>query len=447
MPVTMLRLTPVAFALLASARAARGRGAVGGTARRTSTRALPSRASRRRRGSSRRRSPRPRCRRARRRRRRSRRHVGRAGAPRPEDAGAVFLRADRLEGTADKSIEASGKVELRTRRETVLADWLRYDFVNDEIWAKGDVADPPRPRLDHRARSQVPARHGNGLLRLAALLRRRERLARQRDGDPVRGPRPLRGVRRALHDLRRAAQGLVHPHGRARGRQAAQGRHRPRRDRVFLRRAGDVFAVARVSAVERAQVGVPHADDGSTGIRGFEYAQPVLLQSRAQLRRDDHAAPHDQARRADRRPGPLPVRAPRRARPAPKSCRTTASPARPLAAVVEAQRRISSVAARARRLLEPQQGLRRHVFRRSVRPRRAHVADDAAARRRIHLLQRAVDGARARAGVPDAAGPDGRRSPPPTTACRRCSRRCARSTGSGSRSPASANTRISGSRR
>ena len=60
-------------------------------------------------------------------------------APRPPDEGAVFLRADRIEGNADRSIEASGKVELRTRRETVLADWLRYDILNDEIWGKGDV--------------------------------------------------------------------------------------------------------------------------------------------------------------------------------------------------------------------------------------------------------------------------------------------------------------------
>ena len=32
--------------------------------------------------------------------------------------------------------------------------------------------------------------------------------------------------------------------------------------RLFLRRAGHLFAVVRVSAVERAQVGLPHADDG-----------------------------------------------------------------------------------------------------------------------------------------------------------------------------------------
>jgi len=58
---------------------------------------------------------------------------------RPFDEGAIFMRADRIEGSADKSIEASGKVELRTRRETVLADWLQYDFLTDEIWGKGDV--------------------------------------------------------------------------------------------------------------------------------------------------------------------------------------------------------------------------------------------------------------------------------------------------------------------
>ena len=60
-------------------------------------------------------------------------------AAQPADSSAVFLRADRLEGVSEKFVEASGKVELRTRRETVLADWLRYDFATDEIWGKGDV--------------------------------------------------------------------------------------------------------------------------------------------------------------------------------------------------------------------------------------------------------------------------------------------------------------------
>ena len=55
-----------------------------------------------------------------------------------EPRGALFLRADRLEGDANH-ITAEGAVELRSRYETVLADWLSYDVVEDEIWAKGNV--------------------------------------------------------------------------------------------------------------------------------------------------------------------------------------------------------------------------------------------------------------------------------------------------------------------
>ncbi len=56
-----------------------------------------------------------------------------------EDRGAIFLRADRVEGEASERVAASGKVELRARRETVLADWLQYDLIEDEIWGKGNV--------------------------------------------------------------------------------------------------------------------------------------------------------------------------------------------------------------------------------------------------------------------------------------------------------------------
>ena len=54
------------------------------------------------------------------------------------ERGVLFLRADRLEGEEDK-FTAEGDVELRSRYETVLADWLSYDAVTDEIWAKGNV--------------------------------------------------------------------------------------------------------------------------------------------------------------------------------------------------------------------------------------------------------------------------------------------------------------------
>jgi len=60
-------------------------------------------------------------------------------APIGAGGGAIFVRADAIDGAAEKYVEASGKVELRTRSETVLADWLRYDFELDEIWGKGNV--------------------------------------------------------------------------------------------------------------------------------------------------------------------------------------------------------------------------------------------------------------------------------------------------------------------
>ena len=55
------------------------------------------------------------------------------------DRGAIFLRADRIDGEAAERVTAEGRVELRARRETVLADWLQYDLIEDEIWGKGNV--------------------------------------------------------------------------------------------------------------------------------------------------------------------------------------------------------------------------------------------------------------------------------------------------------------------
>ncbi|MCL2296826.1 MAG: LPS-assembly protein LptD [Proteobacteria bacterium] len=54
------------------------------------------------------------------------------------EQGAVFLRADRTEGTRQQ-IEAHGNVELRAHRETVLADWMRYDQETDTLQARGNV--------------------------------------------------------------------------------------------------------------------------------------------------------------------------------------------------------------------------------------------------------------------------------------------------------------------
>ena len=81
-----------------------------------------------------------------------------ATAPRPRDAavggaaapvlspitldtrprGALFLRADRIEGD-NTQVTAEGRVEVRSREQTVLADWLNYNQDRDEIFAKGNV--------------------------------------------------------------------------------------------------------------------------------------------------------------------------------------------------------------------------------------------------------------------------------------------------------------------
>jgi LPS-assembly protein len=57
----------------------------------------------------------------------------------PADNGAIFLRADRIEGTGESIVEAFGRVELRTRAQTVLAEHLLYNFTDNTISANGNV--------------------------------------------------------------------------------------------------------------------------------------------------------------------------------------------------------------------------------------------------------------------------------------------------------------------
>jgi len=61
------------------------------------------------------------------------------GAEEEGERGVVFLRADRLEGVSDRQVTAEGRVELRTRSETVLAEKILYDLVRDEVRASGNV--------------------------------------------------------------------------------------------------------------------------------------------------------------------------------------------------------------------------------------------------------------------------------------------------------------------
>ena len=238
----------------------------------------------------------------------------------------MFLRADRLEGSADKTIEATGKVELRTRRETVLADWLQYDVPNDEVWAKGDVT--LRKGLDWISGPEVKFKRDRetGYFDEPQFFISENQSHGEAKEIRFAGPDLYEATQRAVHDLRRAQQRLVPAQRRDRGRQAAQGRHRARRQGVLPRRAGDVHAVARVPAVERAQVGLPHADDRLDADPRLRVLDAVLLQSRAELRPHADPAHHDHAAACMvAAAGPLPVPASHGRGHRPKSCPTTAS--------------------------------------------------------------------------------------------------------------------------
>ncbi len=51
----------------------------------------------------------------------------------------MFLRADRIESFGQKTVEAFGKVELRAKGQTVLAEHLLYDIDDQTVTADGDV--------------------------------------------------------------------------------------------------------------------------------------------------------------------------------------------------------------------------------------------------------------------------------------------------------------------
>lgn len=57
----------------------------------------------------------------------------------PAPTGPTHVEADRLQGQEGQAFEAEGQVIMRNPRETVEADWLRYDQPADAAHAKGNV--------------------------------------------------------------------------------------------------------------------------------------------------------------------------------------------------------------------------------------------------------------------------------------------------------------------
>lgn len=65
--------------------------------------------------------------------------IGLKPPQKPAGDAPVFVEADRLQGTQDKEIEASGNARLRKAGQTFQADWMRHDTAADVLTAKGSV--------------------------------------------------------------------------------------------------------------------------------------------------------------------------------------------------------------------------------------------------------------------------------------------------------------------
>ena len=326
------------------------------------------------------------------------------------------------------------------RNETVLADWLQLRRRRaDEIHGRGQRDAAPGHRLDHRSGAAIQARRARPARSPSPRFNMTEANARgERQRDPLQGSRPVRGERRDVHDLRRAAPRLVPARRRARDRQPAQGRHGARRDGVLQGRAdrrtrrGSSFPLS-----NERKSGFLTPILGSTGTRGFEVRGAVLPQPRAELRRHAHAALHDQARAAAGRAVPLLFGDASAVRQAAGELDAEILPHdkrhrhQSLRLQLDPQRAVHAVRCRATSTCK---GLRRHLFRRPRRPHRRHVAAHAAARRRAHRTTAARGRcSRAHAELPDAAGPERSRSRRRTTAAAAARHAERRRTGSASR--------------
>ncbi len=179
---------------------------------------------------------------------------------------------------------------MRTRTETVLADWLRYDFVDDEVWGKGDVL--IRRGIDWITGPEVKFKRDTETGFFASPRFYIGENNSRGSASEIRftGPNHYEASD-ARYTTCVAPRDDWYLHMDElevdRSRMVGTG---PRRDRLFPRRADHLFAVARVPAVERAQVGISHAGARIVGNPRLRVRAALLPQSRAQLRRDDRAA-------------------------------------------------------------------------------------------------------------------------------------------------------------
>ena len=326
-------------------------------------------------------------------------------------AASLFLRADRLEGNAERRSKRAGQASSCARAARRCSP-------------TGCRTTSPTTRSGRRATSRsaaastgspAPSSGSSATREIGFFTTPRFFVARERTraATPAEirfaGPDRYEATRRAATRRCVAPQRRLVPAERASSRSTSCARSAPRATRrvYFIGRAGAVLAVARVPAVQRAQVRASsRRRSARRGMRGFEVAAPYYFNLAPNY--DATITPRLMTKRgaAGRRQfrylfgDATPWQAP--ARRMPKCCPTTASPTR--RARRSSWQHNAAVHAVARRLRQLQQGLRRHLFRRLRRPRRGHVAEDAAARGGLVATHGPLAAARARAELPDAAG-------------------------------------------
>ena len=340
-----------------------------------------------------------------------------------ETRGALFLRADRLEGT-EARVTAEGHVELRSRRETVLADSLSYAIPEQTIYGEGNVVLRrgydwiTGPQVEYKRDTEV------GFFREPQFFVS-EANARG-DAKEIRftGPDHYEAT-----DASYTTCVAAHPDWYLLGEELEVDNLRKvgtaRRVSVHFLDVPVLYAPwLQFPLSNERKSGFLTPTLGSTGVRGFEATAPYYLnlapnydatitprlmtkrglQLGAQFRyllgepedlfgvaageMNAEILPHDR------------VTGENRYALAWKHTEQFA-PCRQQRVVRSRERAVRAVA---RWLFQHQQGLGRQLFRRFRRPRRRDVAEDAAARCRTRRDVGTVVAARARAELPDAAG-------------------------------------------
>ena len=56
-----------------------------------------------------------------------------------QESGPVFIEADKVEGRSENEVEAEGGVKMRRLKQSINADWLRYNATDQELEAAGHI--------------------------------------------------------------------------------------------------------------------------------------------------------------------------------------------------------------------------------------------------------------------------------------------------------------------